>query len=274
MPWIPFKKVCEQTAVFVGLSKAGFLTIQSDTRLRRNGDRTASEDSMPRRGNFAVFGLPTVTALVFLYGFAMKYLTPQQDQYGIYWSRWVWVYVHVVAGAIALLVGPAQFWLGLNHRVAKLHRSMGILYVVAVVVGAASAYYLAAHNDFSWVFGLGLGSMATAWILTTALAMVSIVLRQVEQHREWMIRSYTVTFGFVIFRAIYEFLDMTEIGTMVERMTAASWLAWTLPLFLTECVLQGSRIFAKRAHNPQVQVQNEPSYDIPEEAVLDLQHRP
>jgi hypothetical protein len=150
---------------------------------------------------------------------------------------------------------------------------MGCLYILAVAVGAASAYYLAAHNDFSWVFGVGLGSMATAWLLTTGLAAVSIVLRQVEQHREWMIRSYTVTFGFVIFRAIYEVLDMTELGTMVERMTVASWLAWTLPLFLTECALQGRRIFAKRASEPKVQVQVEPAYEMPEEAVLDLQHR-
>jgi hypothetical protein len=118
---------------------------------------------------------------------------------------------------------------------------MGVLYVLTVVVGGASAFYLAAHNDFSWVFGLGLGSMAAVWIITTALATVSILLRQVEQHREWMIRSYTLTFGFVIFRAIYEFLDMAELGTMVERMTAASWLAWTLPLFLTECAIQGRR---------------------------------
>jgi uncharacterized membrane protein len=229
---------------------------------------------MQRRGSFAVFFLPTVTALIFLYGFALKYLTPQEDQYGIYWPRREWIYVHVLAGAIALLVGPAQFWLGLNHRVGRLHRSMGILYVLSVVVGGASAFYLAAHNDFSWVFGLGLGTMAAVWIITTALATVSIVLRQVEQHREWMIRSYTLTFGFVIFRAIYEFLDMTELGTMVERMTAASWLAWTLPLFLTECVIQGRRIFARRTREPQIELQDEPSYDMPEEAVLDLQQRP
>lgn len=230
---------------------------------------------MPRRGNFTVFGLPTLTAVLFLYAFASKYLTPQEDQYGIYWPRREWLYVHVFAGAIALLVGPAQFWLGLNHRIAKLHRSMGILYVVSVVVGGASAFYLAAHNDFSWVFGLGMGSMATAWLITTALATLSIYLKQVEQHREWMIRSYTVTFGFVIFRAIYEVLDMAELGTMVERMTAASWLAWTMPLFIMECALQGRRLFAKRAVAPQIQVQDEPSYSIaPEEPVLDLQHRP
>jgi hypothetical protein len=71
----------------------------------------------------------------------------------------------------------------------------------------------------------------------------------VEQHREWMVRSYAVTFGFVTFRVVYAILDIMEFGTMVERMTAASWLGWIVPLFLTESVMQGRKIFSKR-HAP------------------------
>jgi uncharacterized membrane protein len=208
---------------------------------------------MRGRGNIAVLGLPTLIAIFFLYGFALKYLTPERDQYGIYWVRHEWLYAHVIAGMVALLLGPIQFWLGLNRRTATPHRVMGGLYVLAVGVGAASAYYLAARNDYSWLFGLGLGSMATAWILTTAVAVISICLRRVEQHREWMIRSYVVTFGFVVFRVLYEAFDMAELGTMVERLTAASWLAWTGPLFLAEMILQGRKIFVRRA--PKVELE-------------------
>src|SRR5688572_10535064 len=200
---------------------------------------------MRGRGNIAVFGLPTIIALWFFYGFALKYLTPEPDRYGIYWERHEWLYAHVLAGVLALLLGPAQLWLGLNRRTTNFHRTMGVLYVMAVGVGGAAAYYLAAHNDFSWVFGLGLASMATVWILSTALATIAICLRKVDQHREWMVRSYTVTFGFVTFRVIYEMLDAMEFGTMVERMTASSWLAWALPLFVMEGLMQGRKIFAK-----------------------------
>ena len=135
--------------------------------------------------------------------------------------------VHVLAGVLALLLGPGQFWLGLNHRTSTVHRTMGVMYVLSVGVGGAAAFYLAAHNDFSWVFGLGLATMSAVWIVATALATIAICLHQVEQHREWMIRSYTVTFGFVTFRVLYEVLDALELGTMVERLTAASWLAWS-----------------------------------------------
>jgi hypothetical protein len=201
---------------------------------------------MRARGNITVFGVPILIATWFFYGFALKYFTLEPDRYGIYWDRHEWLYAHVFAGVVALLLGPGQFWLGLNRRTSMVHRTMGVMYVLAVGVGAAAAFYLAAHNDFSWVFGLGMASMSAVWIASTALATIAICLRQVEQHREWMIRSYTLTFGFVMFRVVYEVFDTVELGTMVERMTAASWLAWTLPLFITESILQGRKMFGKR----------------------------
>jgi hypothetical protein len=201
---------------------------------------------MRARGNIAVFVVPILIATSFFYGFALKFFTLEPDRYGIYWDRHEWLYAHVFAGVVALLLGPGQFWLGLNRRTAMVHRTMGVMYVLSVGVGGAAAFYLAAHNDFSWVFGLGLASMAALWIASTALATIAICLRQVEQHREWMIRSYALTFGFVTFRAIYEVFDTVELGTMVERMTAASWLAWTLPLFITELIMQGRKIFVKQ----------------------------
>jgi len=229
---------------------------------------------MRARGNLTVFGIPIFIATWFFYGFALKYLTLDSDRYGIYWDRHEWLYAHVLAGALALLLGPGQFWLGLNRRTSTVHRTMGVMYVLSVGVGGAAAFYLAAHNDFSWVFGLGLASMSTVWIVSTALATIAICLRQVDQHREWMIRSYTVTFSFVTFRVLYEMLDALEVGTMVERMTAASWLAWAMPLFITELIMQSRKIFAKRASEARL---SEAPYSVlpeREQAVFQLHDSP
>jgi Predicted membrane protein (DUF2306) len=201
---------------------------------------------MLQRGNVLVLGAPTVIALWFISGFAVTYLTDEPTQFGIYWPRHQWLLAHVIAGMIALLSGPAQLWLGINCRAAIVHRLLGILYVAAVVVSGTCAYYLAAHTDFGWMFGMGLISMASAWLITTLLAIVAICLRRIEQHREWMIRSYVVTFGFVTFRVLDEAMDIARMGSVLERKAVAAWLAWTAPLFLTECVLQGRKIFARQ----------------------------
>jgi uncharacterized membrane protein len=198
------------------------------------------------RGNILVLGAPTVIALWFISAFALTYLTNEPTQFGIYWPRHRWLLPHVIAGIVALLLGPAQLWLGINGWTGILHRVVGVLYVAAVAVSSAAAFYLARHTDFGWVFGLGLTSMASVWIITTCLAIIAICLHRTEQHREWMVRSYIVTFAFVTFRVLDQAMDIARIGTVLERKAVASWLAWAAPLFLTECVLQARKIFASR----------------------------
>jgi len=202
---------------------------------------------MHQKGNIAVLGLPSVIAVLFLYIYAPIYLTGDPEQFGIYKPNYQWLLVHVIAGTVALLSGPTQLWLGLNRRTAILHRVLGVLYVMAVSAGAASAFRLAFHTSFGWVFGLGFASMASAWVITTAWATIAICRRRAEQHREWVIRSYVVTFAFVTFRLLESVFETARVGTLVERVTAASWLAWTVPLLITESILQGRKIFEEPA---------------------------
>lgn len=225
---------------------------------------------MRTRGNLIVLGMPTVVAVWFVYSFALGYLSGDPGRFGIYWPRHQWLYAHILAGTVALLLGPIQFWLGLNRRPPTLHRVLGISYVTAVAVSGTSAFYLAFHTDFGWMFGMGLSGMATAWMISTAFATIAICRKMVEQHREWMIRSYVVTFGFVTFRVLETAFELAKLGTIVDRMGAAAWLAWSVPLLITEAVLQGCKIFAPRPTSvrlPDVSVYSA----VPEPMQFDLQ---
>jgi hypothetical protein len=196
---------------------------------------------------------PTAVALWFLDSFAFRYFTVDRDRFGIYWPRHEWLYVHIVAGMLALLLGPLQFWLGLNRREMILHRVLGVAYILSVFVSAGAALYLARHTDFGWVFGTGLTAMALAWMISTSFAAVAILRHKVEQHREWMARSYVLTFGFVIFRLFIEVMQLVGVGTTMEHVTAASWLSWSVPLLITEWVIQGRKIFAPQPQDSLTQ---------------------
>ena len=208
-----------------------------------NGQQTTYT---PDREAKAVLFLPAAIALWFLNGYAFQYFTLDRDRFGIYWPRHEWLYVHVIAGTIAILLGPLQFWLGLHRREKLLHSILGSFYVFSVFIAAGAALYLARHTDFGWVFGLGLTAMSLVWIVSTAFATISIYLRLVQQHREWMVRSYILTFGFVTFRAFTELLQVAGIGSTLEQMTAASWFSWSVPLLAAEFIIQGRKIFAAR----------------------------
>jgi hypothetical protein len=194
-------------------------------------------------------GIVAVMAAWFIYGYAYRYLTLDSEQFGIFKPRGDWLVLHVVGGTAALLIGPAQLWLGSQRGKMVLHRILGIGYLMGVAVSSVAAFYLAAHTDFGWVFAMGLTSLAIAWITTTGLAVVAISRYLIQQHREWMVRSYVVTFSFVIFRILVDVLGITGTGTIVERLTAASWLCWSVPLLITEAMLQGRKMFI-----PQVRV--------------------
>jgi predicted membrane protein DUF2306 len=216
-----------------------------------SGQRTAPT---PDRHNKAILIVPIAIALWFLDSYAFQYLTLDRNRFGIYWERREWLFVHIIAGMLALLLGPIQFWLGLYRREKLLHRILGGGYVLAVFTSGTAAIYLARHTDFGWIFGMGLTFMSVAWIVSTALAIIAISFHLVEQHREWMVRSYVLTYGFVIFRMFNQILQTVGVGTMLDQMTAASWFSWSVPLLVTECLIQGRKILlATKKHKNRKQ---------------------
>jgi uncharacterized membrane protein YozB (DUF420 family) len=84
---------------------------------------------------------------------------------------------------------------------------------------------------------------ARPWIVVVSLcvlaaAYAAIRKRAIERHREWMIRSYTVTFAFVLFRLMDQLLTHWHVAPddQIDAMTA--WACWSVPLLLVEPLLQ------------------------------------
>jgi uncharacterized membrane protein len=105
---------------------------------------------------------------------------------------------HTFSGVIALLAGPIQFSSRLRQRHLKFHRVLGRIYVVSVFIGALTGVALAWGRP-----GLpGTSMQGAAWIVCTTVALITARNRQIVQHRQWMIRSYAVTFTFVSSRVL------------------------------------------------------------------------
>jgi uncharacterized membrane protein len=105
---------------------------------------------------------------------------------------------HTLSGLIALLSGPIQFSSRLRRRYLRFHRVLGRTYVVSVFIGAATGVALATGRP-----GFpGTSMQAAAWIVCTTAAFLTARNRQIIQHRQWMVRSYAVTFTFVSSRVL------------------------------------------------------------------------
>jgi hypothetical protein len=105
---------------------------------------------------------------------------------------------HTLAGTFALLAGPLQFSSRFRSRHLQLHRILGRIYVLSVFIGAATGVALAfGRPGFPGTCG-----QAAAWVVCTTAALITVRNRHIVQHRQWMARSYAVTFTFVSSRVL------------------------------------------------------------------------
>jgi uncharacterized membrane protein len=177
-------------------------------------------------------------ALWFIGRSALPYLEFSQAHYGPYfWPRRWGLLLHVAGGVIALTAGIVQLWLGLTNRVAALHRAIGKLYVGVIAVASIAGFYLSLTISGNAPYGAGLFFLCVAWVVTTTMAVLAIRNRNLLQHREWMMRSYAVTFAFVTFRLGVDVLVSQGLAVGAAQGIMA-WACWAIPLLLLEPLLQ------------------------------------
>jgi uncharacterized membrane protein len=169
---------------------------------------------------------------------ALPYFNVSPDQYGPYfWPRRWWLVLHIAGGIIALTLGLVQLWLGLTNRVARLHRALGKLYVGIIFFGSIAGFYLALTITGNPPYAAGLFTLCVAWVVTTSMAVLAIRSRNVLQHREWMMRSFTVTFAFVTFRFGVDVFTSQGLPA-ADAQAIMAWACWAVPLLLLEPLLQ------------------------------------
>ncbi len=137
---------------------------------------------------------------------------------------------HAIAGTLAFIAGPLQFSSRLRARHLKFHRIVGRVYVYSVFTAATLAFImeLGGRGDFPGVI-----VQISLWVLCTLVAFITARNRQIAVHRQWMIRSYAITFTFIANRVLNlwpRFFNLTP-------NQFAWWDAYVCILMLVGCDL-------------------------------------
>lgn len=162
---------------------------------------------------------------------------------------------HIVAGSVALTLGPLNLWHGLRRRHRRAHRRIGAVYAVAVAVAGPCALVMAFHAyPGTMPFGRpvitsGLGVLACIWVGTLAAAVHAAAVRHdVSRHAFWMIVNVSATYSAVVFRL------MNGVVVAMDRFEQVypllGWLSW-LPTVGVGIVL-ARRHAARRLRRPLV----------------------
>ena len=171
---------------------------------------------------------------------ALPYFGFEKETFGRFWDfKWPLI-GHISGGLIALVIGPFQFSNRFRNKYMPAHRWLGRIYLSAILVGTISSTYLswtsALRVNFSWALALQI--LGLVWIASAVMAFLCVIKKRILQHKEWMIRSYVITFAFVLFRFLNELpIAKTLMPQFAERGPTIGWLSWTIPLFITEIIL-------------------------------------
>lgn len=175
-------------------------------------------------------------------GFVLKYVFHYYLNYNAigfseYWPKRGWLLLHITGGMLALLTGPWQFWTGLRQRHMHVHQWTGRLFLLGVTMGVTGATYLSVTTG-PWAWGVALFVLAWAWASAAGMALYFILRGQIPMHKEWMVRTYVITFAFVTFRILNDYGPTSHLQPLTDRIVTLAWISWTLPLFVTEMILQ------------------------------------
>lgn len=109
-------------------------------------------------------------------------------------------YAHIFLGGITLITGFSQFFKKLRLKRLGLHRTLGKIYIISVLLSGTAGLGIAFFASGGIISSLGFGSLAILWLYTTVQAYTAIRNKHIDKHRQWMIRSYALCFAAVTLR--------------------------------------------------------------------------
>ncbi|HEV8383520.1 MAG TPA: DUF2306 domain-containing protein [Candidatus Acidoferrales bacterium] len=187
-----------------------------------------------------VFGLMTLFVLLTRDRMLLDANSPLRQRYAA--IPWLML-AHGIPGALALCLGVFQFSNRIRQRFLNVHRWMGRTYVACVAVAAPVAIAVAVALPIPTLLMASV-VQASGWLITTATALYCIRTGRIQQHREWMMRSYPFAMVFVVVRVIIAIPPIAAMG--LEGLENTVWSVIAAACFLPSAVIAWQSLAASR----------------------------
>jgi uncharacterized membrane protein len=160
--------------------------------------------------------------------------------------RW-WLLPHGLAGACAIFLGPLQFSDRLRQRFTKLHRVVGRIYIVgALILAPLGAYIQYFQERMGAPRSFTIAAAVDAFLLmtTTGIAFAFILNGKVQQHRQWMTRSFAVAIVFLEVRVILGITGWERLG--IAATETVVWTCLAFSVLAGDIAIQVQELWRKR----------------------------
>ena len=169
-------------------------------------------------------------SLLYVLGPPEKFSLPFRQKYVDH--LWL-VRTHGIGASLTLLLGPLQF----SRRRNLSHRIVGYGYLAGSLIGALTALPMSLMAVGGPGSQLGFLIMSLLWIVTAVKAFQTARSKLFEQHRIWVIRSFSLAFGAVALR-FYLFCAEAAGGEFYSVYPTSVWISWLPCLVAGEFTIQ------------------------------------
>ncbi len=171
----------------------------------------------------------------------IQFLAYKQD----YLQNPVWksaFYTHVFSAFLALFAGLTQFSTLFMQRHRKAHRFLGHVYVWNILlINFPSALIMAIYANGGFLGKSAFLLLDCLWFGFTLQALRSAIDRKFDEHRDFMIRSYALTFSAITLRTWKIILTQTGWMDPSHIYVAEAWLGFLPNLLLAEVIIRSKK---------------------------------
>lgn len=152
-------------------------------------------------------------------------------------------YVHVSTAIFTLFAGFTQF----NDRILKsrprIHRMIGKLYVIVVLfLAAPSGFFIGLFANGGFYSKISFVVLSILWFCFTLKAFLAIKKRQVNKHKDFMLRSFALAFSAITLRLWKVILVYLFHPAPMDVYQIIAWLGWIPNLLLIEYFIYKQKI--------------------------------
>lgn len=195
---------------------------------------------------YAIIGMAFAIAQYFSFKTDIAFLQFKQA----YLSNQTWLfafYIHVFTSIFVLLAGLSQFSNFMLKNYRSLHKLIGKIYVIDILfVNFPFAMIMAIYANGGLPSKIAFATLDLLWFYFTLMAFLAVKNKDFKKHKEYMIRSYALTFSAITLRTWkYVFTHTTNLDVNIIYMIDA-WLGFLPNLIVAEIIIRKPFIFQKK----------------------------
>lgn len=154
----------------------------------------------------------------------------------------IMIQIHIILAVVALMTGP----LGLSKRIRNkrptIHRWNGRIYILSILLNMIPGYYVSFFANGGSISTIGFLILNTLWLMTTINGYLYIIKKQISQHRNWMIRSFMLTYANLTIYIVVAICHNALGFDYGHAYTLAVWLSFTVNLIIAEIIIKKTKI--------------------------------